>query len=272
MIMSYTYNLRGFLDRSGRLILYPSQNDKKLIALRYLIAKFENGRDYSEKEVNSILNQWHTFKDPALLRRELFDRQFFYREPAVSTYRKRYLAVLPESWETEQLTLHNATEHDAIDLQRIFNACANVGALDPTFQEYPLEEFTGLIARSNGATEKPTDIFRLQIIRQRETGNSIGYYHCYYRVPQPDGALISMFVLHPDAQSKKFGTECVAAITNTMKELLDYRTIRLNVYLRNWQALQFWINAGFTRIVEYRGPKAYSADAHASVILEKTLE
>lgn len=270
--MSYTYNLRGFLDRSGRLVIYPSQNEKKLIALRYLIAKFDNGRDYSEKDVNSILNQWHTFKDPALLRRELFDRQFFDREPALSTYRKRYLAVLPEEWTTERLTFHNAAEYEAAEIQRIFNACADVGVLDPTFQEYPLEEFAGLIARSNGTTDKPTDIFRLQLIHERETGIPIGYYHCYYRVPQPDVMLISMFVLYPDAQHRGFGTESMNGIINAIKDLMDYRAIRLNVYLRNWQAMQFWIASGFTHIVEYRGPKIYSDEQHASVILEKAID
>ncbi len=270
--MSYTYHLRGFLDRSGRLILYPSQNDKKLIALQYLIAKFDNGRDYSEKEVNAVLNQWHTFKDPALLRRELFDRRFFDREPAASLYRKKHLAVLPESWETERLIMKNAKENDAEKLKRMFNACAGVGNLDPTFREYPLDEFAGLISRSNGATEKPTDIFRLQIIRLIDTGEPIGYYHCYYRVPEPDIVLFSMFVLHPAAQRNGYGTECIAGITQRMKKLLDYRTIRLNVYLRNWEALQFWIAVGFTGIVEYRGPKAYTHDEHASIILEKALE
>lgn len=75
--MDYTTELKNYLDEQGQLKTWPSKNRKgrlQQIALEYLATKFKAGLFYSEREVNALLNQHHTFGDPALLRRELFDR------------------------------------------------------------------------------------------------------------------------------------------------------------------------------------------------------
>ena len=65
--------LKNHLDVEGRLKWWPSKRSRQLLALDYLASKFEPGKLYNEGEVNELLNKWHTFGDPALLRRELFD-------------------------------------------------------------------------------------------------------------------------------------------------------------------------------------------------------
>jgi len=75
-----------FLDESGRLIQYPARRAKQLVALKYLATKFEPERRYTEKEVNDLLNQWHMFKDWALLRRDLHDSGFLGRSVDGSAY------------------------------------------------------------------------------------------------------------------------------------------------------------------------------------------
>lgn len=62
------------------------------MALGFLAAKFEAGREYSEKEVNEILNQNHTFGDPAMLRRELYMKKLLDRTPDGGKYWKSYKA------------------------------------------------------------------------------------------------------------------------------------------------------------------------------------
>ncbi len=80
--------LKGFLDKDFNLKSWPSRKhkEKQLMALEYLASKFEAGREYSEKEVNEILNRHHTFGDPALLRRELYMKGFFNRTLDGSRY------------------------------------------------------------------------------------------------------------------------------------------------------------------------------------------
>ena len=71
--------IRPFLDINGRLTAIPAKYKKKLIALWYLAGKFEAGRQYSEAEINELLDEWTLFHDPATLRRELYDKKLLNR-------------------------------------------------------------------------------------------------------------------------------------------------------------------------------------------------
>ncbi len=89
--------LKRYLDEEGRVTRLPGKRrlaDLPLIC-DYLIAKFEVGRIYTEREVNAILRQWHTFEDWAILRRELFERGLLNREIDGSAY-----------WRTPNVTMY----------------------------------------------------------------------------------------------------------------------------------------------------------------------
>lgn len=60
--------LRAFL-RDGRLLRIPAQRKKRDVVLRFLAGLFEPERDYPEREVNTILGEYHP--DFFTLRREL---------------------------------------------------------------------------------------------------------------------------------------------------------------------------------------------------------
>lgn len=81
--------LRRFVDEQGRITSWPSKERDKLLIFDYLASRFEAGREYSEKEVNAIINaHMHpTFQDAATMRRELFNRRYFDRERDGSRYR-----------------------------------------------------------------------------------------------------------------------------------------------------------------------------------------
>lgn len=78
--------VRRFLDGEGRVTQLPVRLQKKLAVLDYLAEKFEKDRFYTEREVNAICRQWHTFDDHYLLRRELVDHGRLCREPDGSRY------------------------------------------------------------------------------------------------------------------------------------------------------------------------------------------
>jgi hypothetical protein len=84
--MSEQSELKNHLDNEGRLTLWPSKRTVQLVALDYLASKFEAGRVYSEREVNTLLDQLHTFNDAALLRRELYERGLLNRAKDGSEY------------------------------------------------------------------------------------------------------------------------------------------------------------------------------------------
>ncbi len=78
--------LERFLDEEGKIKQLPAKKEARLTVLAYLAEKFEAGRDYTEKEVNTIIDSWHTFGDYFLLRRELIDSALMQREPDGSRY------------------------------------------------------------------------------------------------------------------------------------------------------------------------------------------
>ncbi len=75
-------------DGNGRLISLPAKHKKKLLALWYLAGKFEAGREYSEPEINDLLDEWTLFHDPATLRRELYNKRLLDRTPDCRRYWK----------------------------------------------------------------------------------------------------------------------------------------------------------------------------------------
>jgi hypothetical protein len=75
-----------FLDKEQRLKVWPSKPDKKQLAVSFLAEKFEYDKEYSEMEVNQIINSSHSFKNHQLLRRELCDRGFLSRTPNGAKY------------------------------------------------------------------------------------------------------------------------------------------------------------------------------------------
>ena len=72
-------SIRGFFDEEQKIKQWPSKHKKKRLVIDYLLSKFEAGRTYTEPEVNEILNQHHSFEDPALLRRTFFGYKYMDR-------------------------------------------------------------------------------------------------------------------------------------------------------------------------------------------------
>ncbi len=81
--------LRRFLDAEGRITRWTKKRRDQLLLLDYLVSQFALEREYSEAEVNAILNRWHTFADPAALRRALYDERLLDRTPDGARYWRR---------------------------------------------------------------------------------------------------------------------------------------------------------------------------------------
>lgn len=89
--------MRNFLDANGKLTAFPAKRKMKVYCLFYLAGKFEAGREYTEREVNELLLSWHTFADPATLRRELYDYGFLDRSRDGKVYRLAQKQPAPEA-------------------------------------------------------------------------------------------------------------------------------------------------------------------------------
>jgi hypothetical protein len=76
--------LRNFVV-DGRLVRLPARHAQKQVVLGYVARRFEESRDYEEREVNELLRGFHD--DTASLRRYLVDEGMLEREAGV--YRRR---------------------------------------------------------------------------------------------------------------------------------------------------------------------------------------
>lgn len=68
----------------GPLSEFPKKQKRKAAILRHLIQRFETGRQYSEKEINAVLES--AYSDYVTLRRYLIDYGLLDREDDGSSY------------------------------------------------------------------------------------------------------------------------------------------------------------------------------------------
>ncbi len=76
--------LKTYLNPDGSMKQLPMQPAKLCVILNYLIQAFDHDVDYTEKQVNAILRQFH--EDTAGLRRDLVDAGLLKRESDGSKY------------------------------------------------------------------------------------------------------------------------------------------------------------------------------------------
>jgi hypothetical protein len=74
-------NIEYLKDAKGRIFRWPKKKAEKIEVLKYIKTKFEIGKQYTEKEVNELIMEWHTFGDYALIRREMYDNFLLERTP-----------------------------------------------------------------------------------------------------------------------------------------------------------------------------------------------
>lgn len=86
-------DISRFLDEEGRLKSWPAKRAMQKLVIRYICGKFESGLVYSEKEVNAILENWHTFGDYFILRRGLIEEGLMTRTRNGAEYRR--IDVIP---------------------------------------------------------------------------------------------------------------------------------------------------------------------------------
>lgn len=87
--------LKNCLDEQGRIKVWPKKHAKKIAVLQYLAEKFDPSRVYTEKEVNALIDQWHTFGDYFLLRRGLVEAHLLTRDAFGREYRLSNQPLFP---------------------------------------------------------------------------------------------------------------------------------------------------------------------------------
>jgi hypothetical protein len=77
--------MNAFFNKDGKLKNIPSQKKKKLVVLEYFIQQLDEGKTYSEPEINVFIKKYH--EDFCTIRREFILNGFMDRESGM--YMKR---------------------------------------------------------------------------------------------------------------------------------------------------------------------------------------
>ena len=78
----------ALINEFDEIIRWPKKQSDKTYIIEFLSSKFECDKQYSEKDVNVIINRYQSFNDVPLLRRELISRQYLARKDDGSKYWK----------------------------------------------------------------------------------------------------------------------------------------------------------------------------------------
>lgn len=240
--------LKNFLDQQGQLTRWPAKSKIQMLALKYLAKQLEWDRQYTEPEVNELLTKFHTFKDAALLRRELYMKHFLDRKSDGSAYWKTR-RVLPPSWSTKRAEVRDAKESDILALQSIYEACGYIKEWigKPDDEESVMhKEVCGKSLPPNGKRE----LQRAQAILEKTSDEIIGYIAVYHGYPNADTFWIALFGIDPKAQRKGLGREVIQALESEVRELGSFTHMGLGIGVGNDPAMKFWSSCGFTNAVK----------------------
>jgi ribosomal protein S18 acetylase RimI-like enzyme len=177
--------------------------------------------------------------------------------------------TFPQHWTTERTRIDVVRAEEAEVLTALFNSSSDIEELDPTFYTVDVREVLGHIEESQRCQNLERG-FRMQAIKLAETNDLIGYFHFREATPKPDVVALTMFFIRPEYRSLGFGREVVDALLKLLSTDPMNHAAWGEVYLKNIQALRFWIRRGFTQVVEHKGQYVHVEGEHASVILERS--
>ncbi len=258
-----------FMNVKKQVTSWPAKGTRQLSVLRYMADQFAWDRKYTEPEVNEILNKLHTFEDPALLRRELYMKQFLDRKTDGSMY-WRTMRQMPQKWMTKNLVIEDSREEEAIALQEVYDDCAYIGEWTGGDREKDSGSILRELHHENLPPEGQKEFHRLQSIRLKESKELIGYIALYHGFPVKESLWIAVFSIAKKYQGKKFGQELITELAKEAKTL-DFRSLGGCVGIKNWPALRFWIQVGFDHILKMEGDKVCSEKTFAELWLSRTL-
>ena len=78
-VQRYCDKLRRYYTEGDKLVQYPQKRPMRLLALARIAGRFEEGRQYTEREVNEVIKSAIAFSDIEMVRRELFEYKFLDR-------------------------------------------------------------------------------------------------------------------------------------------------------------------------------------------------
>ncbi len=99
---------------------------------------------------------------------------------------------------------------------------------------------------------------------------AVAWVKYYEGAPAADTIFLGELFVDRDVHGHGIGKELLACLESDWKAR-GFKNVVLNVDVKNWKALRFWINNGYRHIDRYMGDPEYSANTYAMLRLSKEL-
>ncbi|GAB1156253.1 hypothetical protein YWY31_22780 [Paenibacillus illinoisensis] len=175
---------------------------------------------------------------------------------------------LPEEWKSERLIISDVEEYEIPEIQSICETSRYLQQWDG--REYEPDYVKKCVTEGNLPPGGKLENYRIQSIRTVEENQKIGLLSMYHGYPSEDSIYLEFLYIQSDIQKQGYGQEMIQALSLHLSSL-GYREIRINVALKNWPALRFWIKSGFNQISGIYGDLEHSDTTFANTELIKTL-
>ncbi|WP_338706840.1 GNAT family N-acetyltransferase [Paenibacillus amylolyticus] len=175
---------------------------------------------------------------------------------------------LPVEWKSDRLIISNVEESDIPELESLYETSRYLHQWDG--QEHDRNYVKECFEEGHLPPEGRLENYRIQSIRTNEDDRYIGLLSVYHGYPSEDSIYLEFLYIQSEIQKQGYGQELIQALTRHFSEL-GYKEIRINVALKNWTALRFWIKSGFNQISRIYGDLEHSEDTVANTELIKSL-
>lgn len=222
--------LRTYLQ-DGRLTKIPDTRKKRDVVLRWLVTQFEEGRRYTEREVNGVIERHHP--DFATLRRELVGARLMRREGGI--YWRPGLPFSVAGVQLRMLDLSYAT-----GLQRLYERCQDYIELAYGAPPKPTQGTDDLLDLPDGKELKD----KLFVGAFLSSGELVAVLDLIRDYPGERTWFIGLLMIDPAHRCRGLG-ERIYRSAEAWLRTSGVERISLCVLEQNAAAHRFWSRMGF---------------------------
>ncbi|HEX3076379.1 MAG TPA: GNAT family N-acetyltransferase [Lachnospiraceae bacterium] len=261
--MNINEEVRTYLDRNGKLKVFPAKKRSKVVALLFLASNFQHGINYTEKQVNEIITENHTFSDTCMLRRELYNKGFLSRSIDGSNYwlSEKQPTIVDLGFEDSSLgILFDAFKRKLPDYkllklrEQMRDKVYDLQSSNPYYYSIELDRPITYEECLDDLEEVPTGIpldqkYYFGFFKSDELEAVMDYVIGYdYRKTSPKETVwIGFLMVHALKAHQGLGKQIVQAFMEAARES-EYRKLQLACFVENEIGFNFWKKVGFNEI------------------------
>ncbi|OAB28378.1 hypothetical protein PMSD_22925 [Paenibacillus macquariensis subsp. defensor] len=177
--------------------------------------------------------------------------------------------IIESRWESERLLIGELNSQEVDEVHELYKTSSNIslwGREEPEV-DYIRHCFSEGDLPPNGIKKN----YKIQTIKSKtESNDLIGLISIYCGYPKENIAYISFLCIGNLYKGLGYGQEIINQLTDELRKL-EYKEIRINVSLKNWSALKFWIHLGFDKINGIYGDKEHKDNTISNLELSRLL-